>query len=98
MKSAKWIAGGVLGAAAGTALVAGRAYHNRISEVRKHVTELPDDLPALLSADREYTITADDGVALSVEEVDPADGGAPEFTVILIHGYTLDRRSWLYQR
>jgi len=37
-------------------------------------------------------------VALSVEEVDPADGGAPEFTVILIHGYTLDRRSWLYQR
>ena len=98
MKAAKWVAGGVLGAAAGTALVAGRAYHNRIGEVRRHVTELPDDLPALLPADREYTITADDGVALSVEEVDPADGGAPEFTVILIHGYTLDRRSWLYQR
>jgi pimeloyl-ACP methyl ester carboxylesterase len=98
VKSAKWIAGGVLSAAAATALVAGRAYHNRIGEVRKHVGELPDDLPTVLRPGREYTVTADDGIRLSVEELDPADGGAPEFTVILIHGYTLDRRSWLYQR
>ena len=98
MRSARWVAGGALGAAAVTALVAGRAYHNRISKVRRSVGELPDDVPALLPPDREYTITADDGVPLSVEELDPTDGGAPEFTVILVHGYTLDRRSWLYQR
>lgn len=98
MRSARWVAGGALGAAAVTALVAGRAYHNRISKVRRSVGELPDDVPALLPPDREYTITADDGVTLSVEELDPTDGGAPEFTVILVHGYTLDRRSWLYQR
>ena len=98
MRSASWVAGGALGAAAVTALVAGRAYHSRISKVRRSVGELPDDVPALLPPDREYTITADDGVTLSVEELDPTDGGAPEFTVILVHGYTLDRRSWLYQR
>ncbi|PZS37832.1 MAG: alpha/beta hydrolase [Pseudonocardiales bacterium] len=98
MRSARWVAGGALGTAVAAALVAGRTYHNRIGEMRKSIAELPDDVPALLPPDREYTITADDGVALSVEELDPTDGGAPEFTVILVHGYTLDRRSWLYQR
>jgi pimeloyl-ACP methyl ester carboxylesterase len=98
MRLARWLAGGLLGTAAATALVAGRAYHNRMGKVRRSVAELPDDLPDLLPPDREYTVTADDGVALSVEEVDPIDGGAPELTVILVHGYTLDRRSWLYQR
>ncbi|MGH3779543.1 MAG: alpha/beta fold hydrolase [Pseudonocardiaceae bacterium] len=98
MRSARWVAGGALGTAATTALIAGRAYHNRVGRVRGSTGELPDDVPALLPPDREYTIKADDGVALSVEELDPTDGGAPEFTVILVHGYTLDRRSWLYQR
>jgi pimeloyl-ACP methyl ester carboxylesterase len=98
MRSARWVAGRVLGTAAATAMVAARAYHNRIGKVRGSIKELPDDLPVLLPADREYTITADDGVALSVEELDPTDGQAPEFTVILVHGYTLDRRTWLYQR
>ncbi|MGH3547667.1 MAG: alpha/beta fold hydrolase [Pseudonocardiaceae bacterium] len=98
MRPARWVAGGALGTAAATALVAGCAYHNRISKVRRSAGELPDDVLALLPPDREYTIAADDGVALSVEELDPIDGGAPEFTVILVHGYTLDRRSWLYQR
>ncbi|MFY9806818.1 MAG: alpha/beta hydrolase [Pseudonocardiaceae bacterium] len=95
---ARWVAGGVLGAAAATALVAARAHHNRVGELRSNLTELPGDLPTVLPPSREYTVTAEDGITLSVEELDPADGGAPEFTVILIHGYTLDRRSWLYQR
>jgi pimeloyl-ACP methyl ester carboxylesterase len=98
MRPARWIAGGTLGAAAAAALVAGRAYHNRIGKLRRSIAELPDDVPALLPPDREYTIKADDGVALSVEELDPVDGGTPELTVVLVHGYTLDRRSWLYQR
>ncbi|MGH3698740.1 MAG: alpha/beta fold hydrolase [Pseudonocardiaceae bacterium] len=86
--------GGVLG----TALVAGAVHHHRIATLRKCAAELPDELPAVLPPDREYTVVADDGVALSVEELDPADGGAPELTVFLLHGYTLDRRSWLFQR
>lgn len=93
-----WVVGGVLGTAAATALVVARAHHNRISELRRNIAELPDDLPTVLPPSREYTVTADDGIKLSVEKLDPADGGVPEFTVILIHGYTLDRRSWLYQR
>lgn len=56
------------------------------------------DLPVVLPPDREYLVVADDGVELSVEELDPADGGAPELTVVLVHGYLLDRRSWLFQR
>lgn len=98
VKSAGWALGGVLGAVVTAAAVAGVVHHHRIGNVRRHAAELPDDLPAVLPPDREYTVMADDGVELSVEELDPADGGAPEFTVILIHGYTLDRRSWLYQR
>jgi pimeloyl-ACP methyl ester carboxylesterase len=98
VKSAAWVAGSVLGTAATTAFVAARTYHNRIGEIRRNTANLPDELPAVLPPDREYTVTADDGMRLSVEELDPADGGAPEFTVILIHGWTLDRRSWLFQR
>jgi pimeloyl-ACP methyl ester carboxylesterase len=97
-KSAGWVAGGVLGTVLTTALLAGRAHHQRIAELRRYAAQRPDRLPAPVPADREYTVTADDGVRLSVEEIDPADGGAPEFTVILIHGYTLDRRCWLFQR
>jgi len=37
-------------------------------------------------------------VPLSVEEVDPADGRRAELTVVLVHGFALDRRSWHYQR
>lgn len=95
---ARWVAAGVLGVAAAATLVAARAHHQRIGEVRRNLAELPDDLPIVLPPAREYTVTADDGIKLSVEELDPVDGGAPELTVILIHGYTLDRRSWLYQR
>ncbi|MGH4001834.1 MAG: alpha/beta fold hydrolase [Pseudonocardiaceae bacterium] len=98
MKSAAWAGGGVLGTAATTVFVAARAHHNRIGELRRNAAELPDNLPTVRPPDREYTVTADDGVRLSVEELDPADGGAPEFTVVLIHGWTLDRRSWRFQR
>lgn len=88
----------MLGTAVATALVAARAHHHHIGELRRNAAELPDELPAVLQPDREYTVTADDGVELSVEELDPADGAAPEFTVVLIHGYCLDRRAWLFQR
>lgn len=96
--SAGWVAGGVLGTAATTAAVAGVTHHHRIAQLRRYTAELPDGFPVVLPPDREYLVAADDGVELFVEELDPADGGAPEFTVVLIHGYALDRRAWLFQR
>jgi pimeloyl-ACP methyl ester carboxylesterase len=98
VRSAGWVAGGVAGAAATTVLLAGRAYHHHIAKLRSNAAELLAELPAVRGPDREYTVTASDGVQLSVEELDPPDGRAPEITVILIHGYTLDRRAWLFQR
>jgi len=98
MRSAGRVAAGVLGAAAAGAAVAAVVHHNHIGKVREDAVDLPHELPSPLPPDREYTVLADDGVALSVEELDPADGGAPELTVVLIHGYTLDRRVWLFQR
>ncbi len=94
----RWVVGAALGTLASTALVAGAAHLNRIGKLRRVAAEAPDELPPALPPDREYTVLADDGVALSVEELDPIDGGSPEFTVVLVHGYTLDRRTWLFQR
>ncbi|HEY2724304.1 MAG TPA: alpha/beta hydrolase [Pseudonocardiaceae bacterium] len=97
-KVAGWVTGGVLGTAATAAAVATAAHHRRIANERALAAQLVDAVPAWRPPDREYTVTADDGVPLSVEEVDPIDGGAPQLTVVLVHGYTLDRRCWLYQR
>ncbi|NYH78528.1 pimeloyl-ACP methyl ester carboxylesterase [Actinopolyspora biskrensis] len=47
---------------------------------------------------RRSTVAADDGVPLSVREVEPADGGRAELTVVLVHGYSLDSRCWRFQR
>ena len=93
-----WVVGGLLGAATATAAAVTTAHHRRIAKLRQLAAELHDDPMGELPADREYTVAADDGVLLSVEEIDPLDGGAPELTVILVHGYTLDRRCWHFQR
>ncbi|SDR14219.1 alpha/beta fold hydrolase [Actinopolyspora saharensis] len=46
---------------------------------------------------RRSTVAADDGVPLSVWEVEPADGGRAELTVVLVHAYSLDSRCWRFQ-
>jgi pimeloyl-ACP methyl ester carboxylesterase len=98
MRAAGRVAGGVLAAAAAATTVAAVVHHHRIAKIRGDAVNLPHELPTPLPPDRAYTVQADDGIALSVEELDPADGGAPELTVVLVHGYTLDRRAWLFQR
>ncbi|SHE41731.1 Pimeloyl-ACP methyl ester carboxylesterase [Streptoalloteichus hindustanus] len=85
------LAGGVAGAVTG--LVVGVTAQRSLARRRADREALTSPAP-----DREYTVAADDGVPLSVEEVDPADGGEPDLTVVLVHGYTLDRRSWHFQR
>jgi pimeloyl-ACP methyl ester carboxylesterase len=76
---------------AGTAIAVGVA-------VRKKQDEPRHDRIGGLRPDREYTVVTEDGIELSVEEVDPADGGKPELTVVFVHGFALDRRSWHFQR
>ena len=51
-----------------------------------------------LPAGTPSSVTADDGVRLSCEEIDPPPGVAAELTVVLVHGFALDRRTWHFQR
>lgn len=79
-------------AAAGTAIAVGVAARKKNEEPPK-----TEQLGGL-RPDREYTVVTEDGIELSVEEVDPADGGKPELTVVFVHGFALNRRSWHFQR
>ncbi|MGH3616117.1 MAG: alpha/beta fold hydrolase [Pseudonocardia sp.] len=44
------------------------------------------------------SVTADDGVRLSCEEIEPTGGRRAVLTVMLVHGFALDRRTWHFQR
>ncbi len=96
-KAVGW-AGGILGAAATGIAVGVAANHKKVSDDRRADDPLADEPLGLLAPSRESTVAADDGVPLSVEEVDPADGGAAGLTVVLVHGFALDRRCWHFQR
>jgi pimeloyl-ACP methyl ester carboxylesterase len=88
-----------VGAIVGTAIglgIAGTAIAVGVSR-KKHDDPKQDKL-GRLRPDREYTVITEDGIELSVEEVDPADGGKPVLTVVFVHGFALDRRGWHYQR
>ena len=79
-----------VGAAAGLAAeryAVGRTRLRPDPQARQPFFELP--------ADRTRTVLADDGVALHVEEVGPAN--AP-LTVVFVHGYTQEMAAWHYQR
>ena len=93
------VTGGVVGAAA-TGLVLGAAAQNaRIARQRRDTDDPHEDEPlGQLRASRECTVAADDGVPIACEEVDPEDGGRPLLTVVLVHGFVLDRRCWHFQR
>ncbi|MER7014385.1 alpha/beta hydrolase [Saccharopolyspora sp. NPDC000359] len=85
---------GVLGAAITGAAVGVVAHSTRAAR------RDPDDGEPLgrLRPDRQSTVAADDGVPLAVQEVEPVDGGSPELTVVLVHGFALDSRCWHFQR
>ncbi|HEX5405865.1 MAG TPA: alpha/beta hydrolase [Pseudonocardiaceae bacterium] len=100
------VAGGVVGTVAAGLTVAGviqsRRQRAAIQGQQAPVVEDESGPDGVLfsAAARGHgsTVAADDGVPLSVEQVDPADGDRPELTVVLVHGFALDRRSWYYQR
>ena len=91
------IATGVLGAAALGGVTAQRMSVRRYQSAQAALLADPhqEDGYGSLRADRTYSVDADDGVALHVEEVGPVT--AP-ITVIFSHGWTLRSGSWHYQR
>jgi pimeloyl-ACP methyl ester carboxylesterase len=91
------IATGVLGAAALGGVTAQRVSVRRYQSAHSALVTDPDQQESydLLEADRTYSVDAEDGVALHVEEVGPVT--AP-ITIIFSHGWTLRSGSWHYQR
>ncbi|MCI2424299.1 alpha/beta hydrolase [Saccharopolyspora sp. K220] len=89
---------GVLGAAITGAAVGVAAHSSRVAAQRKVEDPYADEPLGRLRPDRQSTVAADDGVPLSVQEIQPADGGEPELTVVLVHGFALDSRCWHFQR
>ncbi|HEU5110230.1 MAG TPA: alpha/beta hydrolase, partial [Micromonosporaceae bacterium] len=85
--------GGAVGVAATGAAIAITAAKRRAAH-DLHV----DERLGRLEPDRVCSVAADDGVAISVEEIDPADGGKPDLTVVYVHGFALSRKCWHFQR
>jgi pimeloyl-ACP methyl ester carboxylesterase len=95
------VAGGVVGTVVAGLTVAGVIQSRRQRAVGQQTSVIQDELgpdgepfSAAVPASGS-TVAADDGVPLSVEQL---DGDRPELTVVLVHGFALDRRSWYYQR
>lgn len=90
---------GLVGAVAGAVAVGAAAglAAERYAVGRTRLRPDPEAREAFgaLPADRVLTVTADDGVALHVEEVGPADAA---LTVVFCHGYTQEMAVWHYQR
>ncbi|GEL16236.1 alpha/beta fold hydrolase [Pseudonocardia asaccharolytica] len=102
MKRAAWQALGVASGAAGAVLGISMAAHRRsqhVAERRRLATELAGGaVLGALPPGEDCSVTADDGVRLACEQIMPANGRRPALTVVLIHGFALDRRTWLLQR
>ena len=85
-----------LAAAAGGAAAAGAVRHRRRERVARPRRSLTGSLE--FTPSRVTTVRTEDGVTLHVEIDEPpsAREGAP--TVVLIHGFTVCLRSWVFQR
>jgi pimeloyl-ACP methyl ester carboxylesterase len=90
---------GVLGAALGvvaTGVAVGLAAERyAVGRVRLRPDPEADEPFFALPADRTRSVLTEDGVALHVEEVGPADA---DLTVVLVHGYIQEMAVWHYQR
>ncbi|GAY10148.1 alpha/beta fold hydrolase [Pseudonocardia sp. N23] len=104
MKPGVWqalgIAGGVAGAA-GAAVGVGVAARrrNRVASARRRLSAQLTATPPAEATPRseKSSVTADDGVRLSCEEIEPPADVRPVLTVVLVHGFALDRRTWSLQ-
>ncbi|OZM80580.1 alpha/beta fold hydrolase [Pseudonocardia sp. MH-G8] len=92
---------GAAGAAVGGVVVgvAARKHSRVVAERGRLTAQLSEEPPQLagLPESEPSSVTADDGVRLSCEEIEARDG-RPALTVVLVHGFALDRRTWHFQR
>ncbi|WP_245707284.1 alpha/beta fold hydrolase [Pseudonocardia oroxyli] len=94
------VAGGIAGAA-GAAVGVGVATHKR-HEIAKDRRRLAGELdaeggqPGAQPPRTSSSVMADDGIRLACEELAPRTGD-PALTVVLVHGFALDRRTWHFQ-
>ncbi|MGQ0576062.1 MAG: alpha/beta fold hydrolase [Pseudonocardia sp.] len=92
---------GAAGAAA-TGVAVGAAARRRAqiaAERRRLATRLGGgEEPGTQPPGEASSVTADDGIRISCEELEPAAGRRPVLTVVLVHGFALDRRTWHFQR
>jgi pimeloyl-ACP methyl ester carboxylesterase len=97
-----WGAVGAAGAAvAGLAVGAAARKRGRIAADRRRLaTQLTEgvDGPGEQPPGESVSVIADDGLRLDCEQIAPLDGGEPTITVVLVHGFALDRRTWHFQR
>lgn len=92
---------GMVGAAVTGAVLGAAAHSGRVAAQRRDGAEVDpfaDEPLGQLKPDRQSTVAADDGLPLAVQEIKPAHGGEAELTVVLVHGFALDARSWHFQR
>ena len=98
MKAPAW--GAIVGAAGATVAgvafgVVARKRHQLLAQRRRRSDGSVE--PGAGPPGEPSSVTADDGVRLSCEEIEPT--GAPAaLTVVLVHGFALDRRTWHFQR
>jgi len=101
-----WKAWGAVAGAAGaaaTGVAVGAAARKRgqvVAERRRLAVSLAgrEDEPGTQPPGERSSVTADDGIRLSCEEVGRPDGRRPALTVVFVHGFALDRRTWHFQR
>jgi pimeloyl-ACP methyl ester carboxylesterase len=93
---------GTAGAAAATGVAVGVAVRKRSQlaaerrRLARQLVEVPPE-PGRTPVSESSSVTADDGVRLSCEEIETPSGNAA-LTVVLVHGFALDRRTWHFQR
>ena len=88
-------------AATGVAVGAAARKHHQIAAERARLArELTTGgaEPGTQPPGEQSSVTADDGVRLAAEVLEPADGRRPVLTVVFVHGFALDRRTWHFQR
>ncbi len=94
MKRRTGVVGGVVTGAAAAAAAAAFVVERRASARRRASGAEPSPFESL-PADRHGTVVVEDGTGLYYEEVGPSDAS---LTVVFIHGYTLNLRSFHFQR
>lgn len=92
----------ILGVAEDVSAAATEAATSVLTVINRQRKGLPDPYEGepfgQLPSDRVCTVAADDGVPLHVQEIDPADGGESQVTLIGVHDLGLSCSSWHFQR